>query len=260
MVANSSLFECTVMHKRFKLIERMFFYRYFMFYLDLDEIDEIAASRKLFSRNRFNVFSFRDRDHLVYDRPDVKKNLKVYLNSNGIVETGKIYLLTNVATFGYNFNPVSFYFCFDMDGNPLCAVPEVGNTFGELKPFFLGIECLEGLIYTNRITKNFYVSPFIAHNAEFDFQLSIPSDTLSIKIDDYLEDKRIFITQLSGKKIELTDYNLVKYAIIYPFVTLKIIGAIHFQALLLILRKVPFFKKNEYLELQKGFLRKWKKL
>ena len=260
MVTNSSLYECTVMHSRKKLTVNKFIYKYFMFYLDLDEIDELALRLFLFSINKFNIFSFRDRDHLTYEKPDVKENILKFIRSNGVTkEIGKIKLLTNVATFGYNFNPVSFYFCFDKENKPLCVVPEVGNTFNELKPFFLGRDDLSSNQFSARIQKNFYVSPFIEHDIYFDFQLTIPDENLKIKIDDYRGDEKIFITQLTGKREILNDKNLLKYAFKYPFATLKVIGAIHWQALKLMIKKIPYFKKNEFLELQKGAIAKWKK-
>lgn len=256
---NSAIYECTVMHSRRVLTENKFYYRYFMFYLDLDEIDEAASKLKLFSRNRFNVFSFRDRDHLAIEKPGVKENIMRYLAENGIdKETGKIMLLTNVATFGYNFNPVSFYFCFDSAGNPLCVVPEVGNTFGELKPFFLGKDNFNGERFAARMQKNFYVSPFIEHDVFFDFRLTPPDEKLNIEIDDYKENNKIFITRLTGKRKPITDRNLLFYSLKYPLVTLKVIGSIHWQALKLIIKKIPYFRKNEFLELQKGAVQKWK--
>jgi DUF1365 family protein len=102
------------------------------------------------------------------------------------------------------------------------------------------------------------VSPFIEHDVFFDFQLSVPDSKLNIKIDDYKEGSRIFTTHLSGNRRALTDLNLLIYAIKYPLVTLKIIGAIHWQALKLVLKKVRYFRKNEYSDLQKGALAKWK--
>lgn len=260
MVANSSIYECTVMHSRKKTAENKFYYKYFMFYLDLDEIDELSRKLFFFSRNKFNIFNFRDKDHLVYKKPDVKKNIVKFIRSRGVTEeVGQIMLLTNVATFGYNFNPVSFYFCFDKNGNPLCAVPEVGNTFNELKPFFIGGDEYSDRTYKSRIQKNFYVSPFIEHDIFFDFRLTVPDSKLNIKIDDYRGSEKIFVTHLSGSKREISDKILLKYTFKYPLVTLKVIGAIHWQALKLIFKKVPYFRKNEFLEKQKGALAKWKK-
>ncbi len=259
MEMRSSLYECSMMHKRMVKRNMKFHYNYFMFFLNLDEIDSLAGKLKLFSRNKFNAFSFRDKDHLTYKKPDVKYNLLQYLKSNGIVDkVGSIYLLTNVSTFGYNFNPVSFYFCFDNHENPLCAVPEVGNTFGELKPFFIGTTHLSGEKYSARIQKNFYVSPFIEHDIYFDFSIQIPGESFTIKIDDYKNNSRIFASSLHGKRKELTDLNLLYYSLKYPLVTLKVIISIHYQALKLYFNKIRFFRKNEFSELQKGAILKWK--
>ncbi len=256
---NSSIYECTVMHSRRELTENKFYYRYFMFFIDLDEIDTLASKLSLFSRNRFNVFSFRDRDHLAFEKPGVKENILRYLEENGVKEKiGRIMLLTNVATFGYNFNPVSFYFCYDNEGTPLCVVPEVGNTFGELKPFFIGKEDFNGERFTSRMQKNFYVSPFIQHDVYFDFRLTPPNEKLNIEIDDYKENRKIFITRLNGQKKPLTDLNLFIYSLKYPLVTVKVIAAIHWQAVKLLIKKIPYFRKNEFLELQKGAIEKWK--
>lgn len=256
---NSCIYECSVMHSRQEITRNHFSYNYFMFYLDIDEINAVSKRLAFFSRNRFNIFSFRDRDHLVYERPGIRENIETFLRLSGVTgDIGSIRLLTNVATMGYNFNPVSFYFCYDKDGNPICVVPEVGNTFGELKPFYIGKENLAAETFHARIQKLFYVSPFIDHDVYFDFQLSVPDERLNIRIDDYKEDKRIFITTLRGTRKKLTDANLMLYAAKYPFVTLKVIGGIHWQAVKLIAKKVSFFRKNEFISLQQGAMTKWK--
>jgi hypothetical protein len=248
------------MHSRRDLTDMKFYYKYFMFYLDLDEIDLLSKRLKLFSRNRFNLFNFRDTDHIVTEEKDVKKNILRYVRENGITgEISKVMLLTNVATMGYNFNPVSFYFCFNGKNEPVCVVPEVGNTFHELKPFFIGRQQLHNGLFRARIQKNFYVSPFIQHDVYFDFQLNIPDEKLKIRIDDYKDGERIFITQLSGREKSLTEANLLYYGLKYPLVTLKVISAIHWQALKLIFKKIPYFRKNEFMNLQQGAYLKWKK-
>lgn len=248
------------MHNRKELVENKFYYRFFMFYIDLDEIEKLAENLTLFSYNKYNVFNFRDRDHLEFGKKKTRENILEYLRANKIDEqVGRIMLLTNVATFGYNFSPVSFYFCFDKDNNPLCAVPEVGNTFNELKPFYLGNDKFSEGSFKAQMAKDFYVSPFIQHDVFFDFDLSVPIGKLNIKIDDYKNENRVFITKLIGKRKELTDAALLKYSFKYSLVTVKIIIAIHWQAIKLIIKKVPYFKKEEYPELQKGAYVKWKK-
>lgn len=159
---------------------------------------------------------------------------------------------------GYNFNPVSFYYCFNKQDNPICVVPEVGNTFGELKPFYLGEDKFMNNRFEDIQQKNFYVSPFIDHDVFFKFSLAVPGKSLSVKIDDYKEGNRIFVTSLFGKEKKLSDFSLLWNFIKFPFVTLKVIAAIHWQALILYLKKIRLYKKEEKLELQKELLKNGK--
>lgn len=248
---NSCLYECTVMHHRLKPVKNRFVYRVFMFYLDLDEIAQVARSLRLLSRNRFNIFNFRDDDHATPNGGTVRENIVEFLRSKGVHEpVGKIVLLTHLRTFGHVFNPVSFYFCYDERGEPLCAVPEVGNTFKELKLFFLGRETFRQGSFRAREKKHFYVSPFIDLDAVFDFDLAIPGDSLRIAINDYQADEKFFLSTLTGKRMPLSDWSLLRYAVSIPFVTLKVLGLIHLQALRLYLNKLPYHKKTEHPELQ----------
>ena len=249
---NSCLYDCAVMHHRLEPKQHRFAYRVFMFYIDLDEIDGLCRQFRLLSRNRFNMFSFRDRDHLQLSGVTVKDNILAYLSSKGVDGSElRISLLTNLAAFGYTFNPVSFYFCFDKNNRPVYAIAEVGNTFGELKPYFFSGEQLENDTFVKRTTKYFYVSPFIDMDTEFDFQLGVPSETLNIKINDFQDGKKFFISTLTGKRQALSDAALVRYFLRFPFITLQIITLIHWQALKLFLKKLNYHKKNDYLELQR---------
>lgn len=250
---NSCLYEYTVMHHRLEPKKHRFVYNVFMFSLDLDEIDTLCEKLFLFSRNRFNVFNFRDTDHLSLGKENVKENIFEYLRQNGIaLNKGKIILVTNLRTFGYVFNPVSFYFCFDENGNPICAIPEVGNTFGEMKPYLLKEEDKTASGFRKMMTKYFYVSPFIELDTEFDFQLNIPNEKLQIVISDYAKGKKMFLSSLVGTRKELTNARLLWYTFRFPLITLQVITLIHWQALKLYLKKLPFLRKNDNPELQKG--------
>jgi uncharacterized protein len=262
---NSCLYKCTVMHNRLEPKKNRFHYSVFMFYLDLDEIDSISKKMLLMSRNRFNAFNFRDKDHLQLpkDAPDKSKSVKQhiidYLGQNGVdIGKGKIMLLTNLCTLGYQFNPVSFYYCFNEAGEPVCSVVEVCNTFHEMKPYFIGKEQLKDNKFHLNTTKYFYVSPFIDMDANFDFNLYIPGEKLNVRIDDYKNGNRFFISTLTGHKKKLNDWRLLWYMLRFPLITLKVIGLIHWQALILWMKKVPHHKKNAHRELQKEVYRPYK--
>lgn len=252
------------MHHRLQPRPHRFHYHVFMFYIDLDEIDQLSSKLLLLSRNKFNFFSFRDHEHLQLpiDKPDKSKTTKQhilnYLKQNGVdVVPAKIMLLTNLNILGYNFNPVSFYYCFDNKNAPICAIAEVSNTFREMKPYILNAGHLTGDTFHLNTKKHFYVSPFFNHDANFDFNLKIPADKLNVRIDTFNEEERVFISTLTGVKKPLTNLNLFWYSIRFPFLTLRIIFLIHWQALLLWLKKLPFHKKAENKHLQQGVFRKY---
>lgn len=259
---NSSLYRALVMHNRSAPKKHRFHYNVFMFWLDLDELQTVNKKIKLFGYNRFNVFSWRDADHvqLPAENPDKTKptrwHLEQFLASQGFTQSpAKIMLLTNLRTWGYQFNPVSFYFCYDASGAPLCAVAEVGNTFGEMKLFYLGPERFDGTTFHLRVVKHFYVSPFIDHDAEFDFRFQLPAEKLNIRIDDYKGDQRFFVSTLTGTQKQLNNGNILLYALRFPFITLQIIFLIHWNAMLLRFKKMRYHKKGDHSELQRDVLK-----
>ena len=261
---NSCLYKATVMHNRLSPKKHRFNYQVFMFYIDLDELDYLSQKLILFSKNRFNFFSFRDKEHLQLpiNNPVTSKSTKEhiidYLKQSGFNYQGeKIMLLTNLNVLGYNFNPVSFYYILDNNQQAQCCIAEVSNTFKEMKPYFLGKETFTNGAFRLNTTKFFYVSPFIEHDTNFDFQLATPNEKINIRIDDIKDGERFFISTLTGKKQALSNFNLAWYSVRFPLITLRIIGLIHWNALLLWLKKIPFLKKSEHPNLQRDVFRKY---
>ena len=244
------------MHHRLSPRVHHFSYRIFMFALDLDEIDEVARRVPIFSRNRANLYSFRDRDHLTlpgFAAATTKQNVRALLSRHGIPtsEDVRITLITLPRVMGYVFNPVSFYFCTHPDGTPLCAVAEVSNTFGEMKPYVLRERSGDGP-FRLVTPKHFYVSPFCDLDLEFDFSLRVPGDRLDIHIDDRKGKERVLVTSLLGRRVPLTGARLTWFTVKYPLITLRVIGLIHWHALLLWLKRVPWRRKVDDIELQRG--------
>lgn len=257
---NSCLYRAKVMHHRLEPKDFRFHYNIFMFYLDLDEIGMIERKLWFISRNGFNIFNFRDKDHLQLPRekPDITKNIKEhildYLKENSVeIPEPRIMLLTNLCTFGYQFNPVSFYFVYHKnEDSPSCCIAEISNTFHEMKPFFLDKDSFNGTKFHLNTTKHFYVSPFIDHDANFDFNIEVPAERLNIRIDDYKDEKRFFISTLTGTRKELANARLCWYAIRFPLITLQVIGLIHWNAFRLWMKKIKYHKKEDHQDLQKG--------
>lgn len=266
MQFNSSIYSAKVMHHRLAPKKHSFWYNIYLFYIDLDEIELLHEKLRWFSYNRFNLFNFRDRDHLQLpkENPDqsknVKQNITDYLRSNQVeIGNGRIMLLTNLCVLGYNFNPVSFYFCFDEAGHPLCAVAEISNTYHEMKMFFFGKEELAEDRFKQKVEKLFYVSPFIGLDTFFDFNLVIPTEKLDLKIDDYDKDgQRFFISTLKGDRKLLTNGNMLRYFFSIPLIPLRVMGLIHWQAFRLWIKKINYHPKAANQQLQKDVYKPYK--
>jgi len=254
---NSSIYECRLMHHRLAPREHRFKYRIFMFWLDLDEIDAISKRVALFSRNRFNAYSFHDRDHATREGGQTKSDVQDWMRQHGVevCDDDRVMLLTFPRAMGYVFNPVSFYFCHRQNGDAVCAVAEVGNTFGEKKRFLLPHPEDE---HPNRfdllVPKHFYVSPFSELDVKFHFQLRAPDERLAIRVDDYEGEDCVLKSALTGRRFPMTTGRLAWFSLKYPLITLKVILLIHWHALLLYLKKIPFIRKAACPELQRGVL------
>lgn len=249
---NSCLYECTVMHRRLAPKKHEFVYRIFLFLFDLEELPEIERRVPFFSVNTPNLYSFRDEDYFQFHSRGIRQNLETFLSTQNLpVRPARIQLLTLPRLLGYTFNPVSVFFCFDENDRPLTSVIQVGNTFGELKPFLVPCDPA-GPGFHVRVPKNYYVSPFSPLDLEFDFRFDLPGRRLRLAIDDYSGSERVLISTVTGAREELTAANLARFTLRYPLVTLKVIFLIHWEALRLWLKKIPFRMKEADAELQQG--------
>ncbi len=261
MTDTSAIYECTVMHHRLQPRTHRFSYDVFYLWLDLDAIDGLASRLRFFSRNRFNLFSFHDRDHLDLGAGGVKAGIIRHLEAHG-VDTSRIAtirLLTFPRVLGHIFNPVCFYYAFDSAGLPICAVAEVTNTFREQKPYVL-TECEGGERFRLLTPKHFYVSPFFAPDISFDFKLQVPGETVEIHIDDRDAGERVLLTALTGRQRPLTDAALLLCAVKYPLLTLRVIFLIHWHAFRLWLKRIPWHRKSDRADLQRGVFRPHKSI
>jgi DUF1365 family protein len=258
---HSSLYECTVFHRRLAPKSHEFLYRVFYLLIDLDELKAINRSLSLLKVNRRALYSFWERDHIAHlsRSASARENITHYLKAQGItMPLGKILLLTLPRIAGYIFNPISIYYCFDTSGSPLTSVAEVGNTFGEWKPYLVPLK--EDGTFETRVVKHFYVSPFSDLDLEFDFRFHLPGERLQVFIDDYCGEERELISVLTGMRVPLTDRNLFFFSLKYPFLTLQVIFGIHWQALMIWLKGLTARRKESHPELQRGIHRPHKSL
>ncbi|MBN8245829.1 MAG: DUF1365 domain-containing protein [Verrucomicrobia bacterium] len=261
----SCLYDCRVLHHRLAPRRHRFEYGLFLLCVDLDELPALDRTLRLLGWNRPNLYEFRDSDHLPppgesrQEFPgDLRRSLRDWLAADGfpVPADARILLITLPRVAGYLFNPVSFYFVQSRDGTPLCAVAEVGNTFGELKPYRVPVTAGGGCRFRRVVPKHFYVSPFSPLDLCFDFRLQEPGDRLELVINDVTADgRRVLVSTLSGRRRPLTDGQLVRLTARYPLVTLRVITLIHWQAFRLWLRRLPWFRKGDRPEDQRGVLR-----
>lgn len=261
---NSCFYECDVFHRRLRPREHEFLYRIFYFYLDLAELEEASQRLKFFGINRPNLYSLQDRDHFQYGegvRP-IAQNVREFLDRSGcpLEAGGSIRMLCFPRVLGYVFNPVTIYFCFKADGAPHASVVEVGNTFRELKPYLVPPANDGKCDFGTRAPKHYYVSPFSPVDLDFHFRFHLPDDHLRVFIDDHDAAGKVLVSTLTGKRRELTFANLIKFSVKFPLVTLRVIWLIHWQALRLWCRRIPFYRKEARTEDQRGVFRPHKSL
>jgi DUF1365 family protein len=248
-----------------------FEYGIFLVCLDLDELDGLSERMRWFSRNRFNLYQFRDTDHLRLGEEGggagvggtVREQLAGWLKGEGLELPGdaRVRLLTFPRVLGYVFNPVSFYFIHRADGSPMCAVAEVGNTFGEQKPYVVPLDGVRGAGGGDRfrvvVPKHFYVSPFSGLELNFDFRLQDPGEELAVVVNDVdAEGRTMLVSALSGRRRPMTDGELVRLTLRYPLVTARVITLIHWHALRLWWKRIPWHRKDAQPELQRGVLKR----
>jgi DUF1365 family protein len=242
----SAIYAGKVTHKRLR--PRQHFLRYRMFYMlfDIDEVDQIAREHRLFSRNRFNVFSFFDRDHgNKSEAGNGNSHLRAYVENHlheaGLTpDGGAIRLMSMPRIFGYVFNPLSVYFCHDRAGVLIALIYEVDNTFGQRHSYVFP---LNGSISTNgplhqKCTKEFYVSPFMDIGLRYDFTITLPGEVALLVINGSDAGGLIIATVFGGTRREFSDRQLLKLALAYPLLTLKVIAGIHWEALWIWLKGV----------------------
>ncbi len=252
----SCLYDCEVVHERLHPKRHGFRYRLFFMDLDLDELPALTQRLKFFSRDAWNLYAFRDADHLDLGRGDVKANITQHLRDHGIEvpDGARIRLVTLPRVLGYLFNPVCFYFISDAEGTQLHAIAEVTNTFHEMKPYLIVKPDAQG-VFDLVVPKHFYVSPFSTLDTSFHFRLEVPGERIRIHIDDLEDTRRTLVSWIHGERRALTDARLVWYLVRFPMMTFGVIARIHWQAFRLWLKKLPFHRKAANPDLQRDLLR-----
>ena len=244
----ATLYVGRVMHRRLRPFGHRFAYRVFSLLIDIDRIDEVAAKSWLFSHNRFNLFGYHDRDHgprendprnsSVAGHSRLRPWLERLLDAAGIdIGHGRIRLLCFPRVLGYTFNPLSIFFCHDAAGQLAAIIYEVHNTFGDRHVYLFritdgdGASAARSAVLTHATDKTFHVSPFIDMTPRYRFRLREPGETLSILIREADAQGDLLLATLHGEAAAFNDRNLAKLFVTHPLMTLKVIVAIHWEAL-----------------------------
>jgi DUF1365 family protein len=239
MTRASALYAGHVMHRRLRPRGHRLRYRIFSLLLDLDEIDEVSAGLRLFSRNRFNLFAFHDRDYGAGTAEPLRAQVERHLATAGLeADGGPIRLLTMPRILGFAFNPLSVYFCHRRDGRLQAILYEVSNTFGERHSYLLPVTQREGPI-RQECAKDFHVSPFMAMDMRYVFRVRAPARQLSIAITASDPAGPILTAVHSADRRALTDAALARAFATHPLLTLKVVGGILWEALKLWTKGVP---------------------
>jgi uncharacterized protein len=246
----------SVKHTRYSPRDYSFTHRFFWFLYDLD-FPESWPSRYV-SKNKFNLYSYFDSDHMDIGGKTARENFILFAEQNGLdTEVRSVQILTQLRFLGYVFNPVSFVILTDVRDKKHFII-EIGNTFNELKPFYVHNKNLKNNILSFKTTKNFYISPFIAHDSELDFKIKLTDKKVVMHVNDTTQDESILKVWVNGDIQDASSSRLLKETLYIPFSTFKIIFLIHWHALVLWLMGIRFYKKGEFKELQQGTLI-WKK-
>jgi hypothetical protein len=235
----ASLYVGSVMHARMKPASHRFTYEVVSLLIDLDRLDDADRASPFFSVDRFNLWSFRQSDHGPRDGTSLRAWVGRVLADAGLDLTdGRVLLQCYPRVMGYVFDPLSVYFCYGRDGGLAAAVYEVRNTFGEhhtyVAPVRAGEMSAAGLRQSRR--KLFYVSPFNAVDMDYLFRLRPPTDDIAIRILATDSGGPHLAATFHGSRRALTSAALLAAWARFPLLTLKVVAAIHWEALKLWLK------------------------
>ena len=237
----ASLYFGKVMHARLKPKTHRFSYNIFSLVIDLDRFEEADGKSRFFSVNKPGLISFHEKDHGKRDGTSLRHHINELLINGGIQPPEKIMLWCNPRVFGYTFNPLSIFFCYDEKGAVSALVYQVNNTFGQSHSYVAKVisDDPELASIKNSTQKIFYVSPFLDMDLRYDFRIQPPSDALKIRILEHDGSGPILSATFSGYKRVLNSKNLMIGILKTLGLTWKITAGIHYEAFLL------WFKGNK---------------
>ena len=211
-----------------------------MVLLDLDELETLDRRLRLFSLERWNLFSFRQRDHGDGSAAPLRQQIARQLDQAGIASDDlHVSLLTMPRLLGFAFNPISIYFCARGDGTLAAIVYEVSNTFGQRHSYLLEVAAQPGPLVHQRAPKRLHVSPFMAMDQRYAFRVLPPGERLAVAITSRDVHGPMLCAVLEARRQPLSDAALLRTFAAMPLLTFKVVAAIAWEALKLWLKRIP---------------------
>ncbi|HEX7885286.1 MAG TPA: DUF1365 family protein [Phenylobacterium sp.] len=230
----SGLYPGVVSHTRLKPRRHALRYRIFMLLLDLDELAALDCGLRLFSLKRFNLTGFDPRRHGDGSATPLKAQVEAQLAAAGLAHGGSVRMLAMPRILGAGFNPLTVYWCHGPDGALSAILYEVNNTFGERHSYLIPAE--DAPVVTQACDKDFYVSPFMDMDLKYTFRVRAPAEQVQVLVDVDDADGRLLGTGFVAQRRELTDRNLLLAWLTHPWMTVGVLGAIHWEALFIWLK------------------------
>lgn len=237
MSLRSALYVGSVSHHRLTPKRHALRHRVYWLLLDLTELPTLNTKLKLFSHNGMNLTSFYNRDHGDGTNKSLLEQVRAHLREAAINDTGvSVQLLCMPRVAGYDFNPLSVYFCSNAQGVLVAIIYEVNNTFGGRHSYVIPTSIRATADQSSDIVrqscdKAFYVSPFMDLDMNYRFRTRVPSDKVTVSVQARKNERAVINTSLVGHRRELNDLNLFRLAATHPVLPMKVSGAIYWHAL-----------------------------
>jgi DUF1365 family protein len=234
IAAPATLYFGEVMHARLKPMGHRFSYRVMSLLIDLDRLEEADRLSPLFGVNRAALYGFHEADHGERDGSSLRAYAERCAAEHGVELTGgKVLLLCYPRLLGYTFNPLSVYFCYRADNTLALVIYEVRNTFGDIHAYVLPVR--DGEVSEAGVRqvqdKLFYVSPFVEMAMRYHFRLSPPGEQVKLRILETDREGPLLAATFCGRRQPLTSAALLRAFFALPLLSVKIIAAIHWEAL-----------------------------
>ena len=238
-----AVYQGTIAHTRFSTKSHKFTYKTNMLYLDLDELQGAFLGKLFWGYNKPNLASLYRSDFYGDKRKTIKKSIQsLLLNKINLHHKGKVFLLTTIRYFGFAFNPVSFYYCFDESSNIQAIISHITNTpWNEKHAYVHDCRNKPSMSKKFEFDKDFHVSPFMPMNINYSWVFSPPKDFLFVSMDSYDNDKLIFNATLKMTKRAWSNFTLNKILFLSLPMSIKSTLLIYFNALILFIKRAKFY-------------------